>query len=177
MPNYRRANAGGGTYFFTVNLADRNSRLLVEQIGLLRTAFQSVKNALPFRTQAIVVLPEHLHAIWTLPEGDADFSTRWKRIKATFSASLPPGQRRSTSRGNKAERGIWQRRFWEHLIRDERDFSAHVEYIHYNPVKHGHVRAVAHWEHSSFHAYCRRGTYAVDWAGVDGGENAFGERR
>jgi putative transposase len=176
MPNYRRAKIAGATYFFTVNLADRHRSLLIEHIDALRMAFRTVRSELPLRTDAIVVLPDHLHAIWTLPTGDANFSLRWQRIKAAFSRSLEMDERRSPSRTSKGERGIWQRRFWEHLIRDERDYAAHVNYIHYNPVKHGHVKAVAQWAHSSFHAYCRRGMYTLDWAGTDEDEQRFGER-
>jgi putative transposase len=176
MPNYRRAKVAGATYFFTVNLAQRDRSLLMEHIDALRAAFSGIKSALPFRTDAIVVLPDHLHAIWTLPVDDADFSTRWQRIKAAFSHSLETSERRSASRTSKGERGIWQRRFWEHLIRDENDYAAHVDYIHYNPVKHGYVKAAAQWPHSSFHAYRRRGVYGLDWAGTDEGEKRFGER-
>lgn len=139
MTNYRRNFIPGGSYFFTVAIADRSSRLLVEHIDLLRRAFSSVKDEQSFELTAIVVLPEHLHCIWTLPPGDADYPTRWKKIKAIFSRSLPWGEPRSASRTAKGERGIWQRRFWEHTLRDETDFRRHVDYIHYNPVKHGHA--------------------------------------
>jgi len=165
MTAYRRPNVPGATFFFTVNLAQRHkSQLLVENIDLLREMFRDVKARHPFFIDAIVVLPEHLHTIWTLPKGDADFKTRWSLIKAGFSRHIPIGERRSESRVKRCERGIWQRRYWEHMIRDEQDFERHVDYIHWNPVKHGWVKRVADWPHSSFHAYVRRGIYRVDWA-------------
>ena len=165
MTNYRRAHVLGGTYFFTVNLANRKLTTLVDQVELLTRTIRQELRVHPFRIDALVVLPEHLHTIWTLPAGDADFSGRWRRIKAAFSSALPGGERRSASRCAKGERGIWQRRFWEHLIRDERDFERHVDYIHFNPVKHGHVTRVRDWPHSTFHKWVRAGRYPVDWAG------------
>lgn len=117
---------------------------------------------------AVVVLPDHLHCIWTLPEGDADYSIRWSLIKATFSRSLARGERRSVSRMKRGERGIWQRRFWEHCLRDENYYVRHVDYIHWNPVKHGHVQHVTEWAYSSFHRYVARGVYALDWGGGKG---------
>ena len=134
---YRRANTAGGTYFFTVNLAERDKTLLVDHIDDLRTAFKKVKTTHPFIIDAIVILPEHIHTIWTLPENDSDFSTRWRLIKSWFSKSLPKTERINVSRTGKLERGIWQRRFWEHQIRDENDFNRHMDYLYYNPVKHG----------------------------------------
>ncbi len=172
---YRRARVGGGTYFFTVNLADRDSTLLVDEIGALRTAMGYVKKRHPFRIDAVVVLPDHLHALWTLPENDRDFPTRWMLIKSTFSRMLPWGERRRESRLKKGERGIWQRRYWEHLIRDERDLSAHVDYIHWNPVKHGYVDQVVQWPHSSFHRYVREGLLPASWGGVQT-DGVYGER-
>ena len=151
MPSYRRNFLPGGSFFFTVNLAERRSRLLIDNIELLRAVFRNTRRRHPFAIDAIAVLPDHLHAIWTLPEGDTDFSTRWSLIKAGFSRGLPKGERVSRSRGRKRERGIWQRRYWEHTLRDERDFARHADYIHFNPVKHGHVRRVRDWPFSSFH--------------------------
>jgi putative transposase len=126
---------------------------------------------------AIVILPDHLHAIWSLPEGDADFATRWRHVKAMFSRALPTRERISESRLRKGERRIWQRRYWEHTLRDERDFSRHVDYIHFNPVKHGLVTRVEDWPYSSFHRMVRLGAYAKDWGG-DASESgaSFGER-
>ncbi len=127
--------------------------------------------------EAIVILPDHLHTVWTLPEGNADFALRWRLIKSAFSRGLPHGERVSASRAAKDERGIWQRRYWEHTLRDERDFSRHVDYIHFNPVKHGHVSQVKDWPHSSFHRMVRLGVYTPDWAGdATDDERGFGER-
>ena len=153
MANYRRNFIPGASYFFTVNLADRRLRLLTEHIGSLRTAFREVRARHPFTIDAIVILPDHLHAIWTLPEADADFALRWRLIKSKFSRALPRGEWISSSRMEKAERGIWQRRYWEHTLRDETDLVRHVDYIHFNPVKHGHVTRVRDWPYSSFHRW------------------------
>lgn len=166
MTNYRRKFVVGATYFFTVNLADRKSHLLVEHIGLLRDAFRYTRQRHPFTIDAIVVMPDHIHAIWTLPPDDSDIATRWRLIKTMCVRSLPDREHRSTSRFTKRERGIWQRRYWEHTIRDERDFAHHVDYIHFNPVKHGWVTHVADWPHSSFHQHVRLGRYPEDWGGT-----------
>lgn len=165
MADYRRYRVEGGCYFFTVALYDRRQALLTENIDALRGAFSHVKRAHPFHIDAMVVLPEHLHCIWTLPAGDDDFSLRWRQIKAAFSRQLPAGERRSASRTDKHERGIWQRRFWEHAIRDDDDFARHVDYIHFNPVKHGWVGSVADWPYSTFIRYVERGVYPSDWGG------------
>lgn len=167
MTNYRRYRVEGGTYFFTVNLAERNRTLLTEHVDILREAFRMVMAAHPFKINAMVVLPDHLHVIWTLPEGDHDFSLRWRQIKSAFSREIEKGERISKSRRRKQERGIWQRRFWEHAIRDEEDFRRHLDYVHYNPVKHGHARRVVDWPYSSFHRHVRLGTYPASWAGVE----------
>ncbi|MCD9029423.1 transposase [Luteimonas sp. BDR2-5] len=166
----------GGTYFFTVNLLDRDTRLLVEHIDVLRVAFRLAQSARPFDPVAVVVLPEHLHCVWRLPRGDADNATRWRHIKSLFSRDLPPAERRCARRMSKGERGIWQRRYWEHLVRDERDLAAHVDYIHFNPVKHGYVTRVRDWPYSSFHRDVRRGDLPADWAGTFEGTGDFGER-
>jgi len=176
MTNYRRSNVAGASYFFTVNLADRSSALLVEQIALLRAAFKYAQARHPFAIDAIAVLPDHLHAIWILPAGDGDFAMRWRLIKTTFSRGLPHGEPRSASREARGERGIWQRRYWEHLIRDDEDFARHADYIHINPVKHGHVKQAAEWPHSSFHRYVRAGILPLDWAGCATEEMDCGER-
>jgi putative transposase len=168
----------GGRYFFTVNLAERRLRLLTEHIGLLRSAVRETKARHPFAVEAIVVLPDHLHAIWALPEGDCDFASRWRLIKSAFSRALPQGERISNSRRSKGERGIWQRRYWEHTLRDDRDVARHMDYIHFNPVKHGHVAQVKDWPYSSFHRMVRLGVYPADWAGDSGDTGStFGERR
>jgi putative transposase len=166
MTAYRRYRVSGGTYFFTANLAERDRRLLTEHIGALRDAFRRVRAAHPFRIEAVVVLPDHLHTLWTLPAGDHDFSLRWRQLKSAFSRAVETGEHLSASRARKRERGIWQRRFWEHVIRDEEDFSRHVDYIHYNPVKHGYVKSVAEWPYSSFHRHVEWGVYPADWAGA-----------
>jgi len=177
MTNYRRNFVPGGSYFFTVNLFDRRSRLLTEKIELLREACRYARERHPFSIEASVVLPDHLHAVWTMPEGDADYALRWRLIKSVFSRGLTPSEPVTNSRSNKGERGIWQRRYWEHTLRDENDFAKHVDYIHFNPVKHGHVTRVADWPYSSFHRFVRQGIYPADWAGdakQDG--SRFGER-
>jgi putative transposase len=177
MTSYRRNFVPGGSYFFTVNLADRRARLLTDHIELLRGAFRDVHAGHPFTIAATVVLPDHLHAIWTLPEGNADFAMRWRLIKTAFSDGLPHGERVSSSRARKGERGIWQRRFWEHTLRDEIDFERHVDYIHFNPVKHGHMSRVSDWPYSTFHQMVRLGIYPEDWAGDSKmTESGFGER-
>lgn len=130
-------------------------------------AMRYVKHRHPFRLEAWVVLPEHLHCIWTLPPGDSDFSTRWNLLKGNFSRSVEKGERISCSRAKRRERGLWQRRYWEHLIRDQEDFNRHIDYIHWNPVKHGWANRVSDWPHSSFHAYVARGVYPITW-GHDG---------
>jgi len=168
MTDYRRLYTPGATWFFTVNLEERHgNRLLVDHIDHLRQVMREVKTRHPFAIEAMVVLPEHLHCLWTLPAGDADYKTRWALIKAGFSRRIPAGEQRSASRIKRGERGLWQRRYWEHLIRDDRDFEQHLAYIHWNPVKHGWVTRVIDWPYSSFHRYLRRGLYPADWASVD----------
>ena len=147
----------------------------MDRINALGQIPRNVKNDHPFEIDAIVVLPEHLHCIWTLPAGDADYKTRWSLIKAGFSRGMPVGERRSKSRAKRGERGIWQRRLWEHVIRDDRDFEQRVNYIHWNPVKHGWAKRVSDWPHSSFHGYVRRGIYPVDWAWEPDGDIKAGE--
>ncbi|MBD9478732.1 transposase [Pseudoxanthomonas sp. PXM02] len=162
--DYRRTRQEGGTYFFTVNLADRSSTLLVDRIDDLRNAVRTVKRRHPFDIVAWVVLPDHLHAVWTLPEGDGDCATRWMLIKAGFSRAVPKGERISATRLRKGERGLWQRRFWEHLIVDKADLGHHVDYVHINPVKHGHVVRASDWPYSSIHRHIRSGVMSMDWA-------------
>jgi putative transposase len=164
MTNYRRVYTLGATWFFTVNLAERKwNTLLVDEIEPLRQAFRTVQQRHPFHIDAIVVMPDHLHCIWTLPDGDTDYSMRWNLLKGQFSRSLEKGERVSASRMGKRERGIWQRRFWAHLILDQEDFNRHVEYIHWNPVKHGLATQVVDWPYSSFHHYVRHGVYPAAW--------------
>ncbi|MGD2134374.1 MAG: transposase [Maricaulaceae bacterium] len=152
MPNYRRLYMSGGEYFFTVNLRDRRSDLLVTEIDALKAAWRDVARERPFETVAAVVLPDHLHALWRLPPDDHDFSTRWRLIKHGFTRRLPDVHK---AVGRKGERGVWQPRFWEHLIRDEDDFENCLGYIHWNPVKHGHVEKMDDWPHSTWRAYKR----------------------
>jgi len=169
MPNYRRANVAGGTYFFTVVTANR-APILTSDLALreLRRSVAACRRKRPFELIAAVVLPDHLHMLWTLPPGDADFSTRWAAIKATFSAAYTKAggaeQAISAARFNHGHRGVWQQRFTEHLIRDEADWNHHVDYIHYNPVKHGHATCPHAWEPTSFHRHVRDGFYPPDWA-------------
>ena len=165
MSNYRRVRVPGGTYFITVNLLERRRRLLVEHIDILRTAFRLTQERLPFEIVAIVVLPDHLHCIWRLPEGDDDYSSRWSQIKSQFSRKLDIKERRSKTRCKKRERGIWQRRFWEHTIIDDDDLKNHINYVYINPLKHGYVRNVCDWPHSSFHRDVKLGIYPQNWAG------------
>src|SRR5438309_2252525 len=165
MPNYRRAFVPGGCWFFTVNLLDRRASLLSDHVEALRKAVDATRRAYPFRINAIVVMPNHLHAVWTLPPGDADFSVRWRLIKLRFARAIPPGERLSSVRLKRNERGIWQRRFWEHLIRDGADYARHVEYCYINPLKHRLVARVRDWPYSSFHRDVRAGMFPVDWGG------------
>jgi putative transposase len=177
MTSYRRNFVPGGCYFFTVNLMDRRERLLTNHVDLLRAAFRDTRARHPFTIDAIVVLPDHLHTIWTLPDADRNFATRWRLIKSAFSRALPKTEAISASRTRKAERGIWQRRYWEHTLRDERDFERHVDYIHFNPVKHGYAKRVADWPFSSFHRMVRLGLYPEDWGGnIAADAPDFGER-
>ena len=165
MSNYRRARVPGATYFFTVNLRDRRSDLLVREIDLLRATVRATRVRHPFHIDAWVVLPEHMHCIWTLPADDCDFAKRWKIIKAAFSRRLPAHGTPNAAQTARGERGIWQRRYWEHLIRDDLDYRHHYDYLHYNPVKHRYVARVADWPWSSFHRSVREGIYAPGWAG------------
>ena len=163
---YRRLRVAGGCYFFTVNLAEKKSRLLVTHVDLLRASVRHVKQQHPFVIDAMVIMPNHLHAIWTLPEGDDDFSTRWSLIKSGFSRQIKATERISVSRQLKGERGIWHRRFWEHLIRDDQDYEHHINYIHYNPVKHGYVKLAADWQYLSIHRYIKLGILNEQWGCV-----------
>jgi putative transposase len=165
MPNYRRYRVLGGTYFFTVNLLERHGNdLLVRHIDILRAVVRDTRKRWPFHIDAWVVLPEHLHCVWTLPVGDDDNANRWRVIKQGFSKALPMTERRSAVRVARGERGVWQRRFWEHVIRDDADYSAHIDYCHINPVKHGLVKQVSDWPYSTFHRDVELGLYPLDWA-------------
>jgi putative transposase len=163
MPDYRRNRVPGGTYFFTINLRDRSSHLLIDRIDVLRAAVRHARALAPFHIDAWVVLPNHMHCIWTLPEGDADLPRRWFAIKVEFSKSLPAEGLRNPTLANPGHRGIWQRGYWEHTIRDDRDYALHIDYTHFNPVKHGFVSTVADWPFSSFHRWVSRGMYPARW--------------
>jgi putative transposase len=159
-----------------VTLADRSSDLLVRRVERLRRIDGAVQRRHRFETIAICILPDHLHAVWSLPLDDADFAGRWSRIKSGFSRGLEAATR-SPSKVVKRENGLWQRRYWEHVIRDDDDLARHVDYLHYNPVKHGLVSRVCDWPYSSFHSYVARGILSADWgANVHDGAGAFGER-
>ena len=165
--DYRRVWVAGGTYFFTVNLLERKGNdLLVRYIDVLRAAVARVKVKYPFIIHAWVVLPDHIHCVIELPEGDSNFALRWRLIKILFSKGLPVDEYRSAVRIHRKERGIWQRRYWEHLIRDQQDFENHVNYVHINPVKHGLVKDVSEWPFSTFHSLVKLGIYPQNWAGV-----------
>ena len=164
LATYRRNLQTGGTFFFTVNLRNRKSNLLVKRIHELREAIKKVKDKHPFIIHAWVVLPDHMHCIWELPENDHDYATRWRLIKTHFTKSLslqltPPQQQ--------GKAGFWQHRFWEHTIRDHLDFERHVNYVHINPMKHGYVKQVTDWPWSSFHVYVEKGIYPQNWAGTN----------
>ncbi len=176
MPDYRRNRVSGACYFFTVNLLDRGSQLLVANIGTLRDAVRQVRSRSPFHIDAWVVLPDHMHCLWTLPEGDLDFPSRWRDIKMAFSKSLPVIEQRSAVMLRRGERGIWQRRYWEHTIRDDRDYAAHMDYVHFNPVKHGLTTRPADWPYSSFQRCVTSGLYPAEWLGGGPEPAAAGER-
>ena len=168
MSWYRRWRECGGAYFFTVVTFDRHPLFASEAPRrFLHDALRITQTERPFDILGIVLLPEHVHCLWQMPPNDSDFSTRWRLIKARFSQSmLAAGQgegRRNTSRYKRHERAFWQRRFWEHLIRDEIDLKRHLDYIHYNPTKHNHVTAPCDWHYSTFHKYVALGEYSNDW--------------
>lgn len=168
MPEYRRAFAPGGTFFFTVVTSRRRPILTTpKSLAILKSAIANTKRDWPFNIEAIVILPDHLHSIWTLPPGDFDFSTRWRFIKSRFTrVYLAAGEAetlRSESRMQQGERGVWQRRSWEHTVRDEREFEALCNYIHYNPVRHGLARCPHLWPHSSFAKFVRDRRYEETW--------------
>jgi putative transposase len=158
MSNYRRVKIPGGTYFFTVVTRERRPVFTSDRhIEALRRAFRTARERWPFTVEAVVVLPDHLHCIWRLPENDADYSGRWREIKKLTSRAIAPHS------DERRERGLWQRRFWEHAIRDDRDWRAHMDYVHYNPVKHGLVARPRDWPWSSFARWVERGWYEPDW--------------
>ena len=139
---------------------------MVDHINALRQSMRTVKQKHPFNIDAIVIMPDHLHTIMTLPADDNDYPKRWMLIKAGFSRQIPKTEQINKSRASKRERGIWQRRYWEHLIRDDNDYQAHVNYIHYNPVKHGYVKQANHWPHSSIQRYIKNGDVNENWGSM-----------
>ena len=167
---YHRVYVPGGTYFFTIVTYQRRPILSTpETIQLLQDAIRYTMTRMPFSIIASVILPDHMHFIWTMPEESFDFSTRWRLIKSYFTRYRykPSNISESASRVKKGEQDVWQRRFWEHLIRDETDLSHHIEYIHYNPVKHGFVDYAKDWQLSSFLDYVKNGLYQLDWGESD----------
>lgn len=166
MVQYRRNRVLGGTYFFTVTLRDRRATTLVDYIDDLRVAFRETRRKRPFVIDAMVVLPDHLHALWTLPEEDDDYAGRWRSIKSRFTRVLVKSDV-ALKRNAKGEYNLWQRRYWEHTVRNDADLARHVDYIHFNPVKHGWVKRVQDWPYSSFHRFVKRGICPPDWAGAD----------
>jgi putative transposase len=176
MPDYRRNWVPGGTYFFMVNLLERSSDLLVAEIELLRRVVRRVRAERPFHIDAWVVLPDHMHCVWTLPAEDSDYSGRWRSIRKGFSLATPATEFRSASRIARGERGVWQRRYWEHTVRDQTDYARHVDYVHFNPVKHGLVETASEWPFSSFHLAVAAGAYPADWGGCGDVPGIWGER-
>jgi putative transposase len=172
VSNYRRWYVPGGTYFFTLVVQNRRALFSsVDRRALLGKAIRDIRAEMPFCSLAMVLLPDHLHAIWQLPRRDSDYSRRWQRIKARFSADLRrsgfPMPRTSRSKAERGESGIWQRRFWEHVIEDEAELEAYFDDIHWNPVKHGYVRHPAEWEATSFHRYVESGHYPREWGRIE----------
>ena len=181
MSRYRRANTPGATYFFTIVTYRRRPFLRDPDVRIaLREAIAKVRNLYPFHIDGWVLLPDHLHAIWTLPPGDARFPLRWQQIKRGVTLSCRARLHRAAwtteSKTKHRESTLWQRRYWEHQIRDERDFERHMDYLHYNPVKHELVKRVGDWPYSSFHRHVAAGVYPEDWSiasatdGMDFGE-------
>jgi len=184
MPDYLRVYRKGACVFFTVVTGKRMRVLTTETTrAALRAAIQTTRQSLPFQINAWVLLPDHLHCVWTLPDNDSDFSARWSMIKRLTSQTMMkhpdghPGAPPSASQQKRKESGFWQRRFWDHVIRDEKDYCRHIDYLHWNPVKHGLVGQVRQWPYSSFHRHVAGGLYPLDWGrGVDPeDEPDFGE--
>ena len=179
MATFRRSVVPGATYFFTVNTKQRIKVLTNAPFYLaLKNALRRVNAQHSFTIDAFVLLPDHLHCIWTLPPSDARYALRWNLIKRLVSQATRHLVQIPTSRSyqQRRELGLWQRRFWEHQIRDEQDLVKHVEYIHWNPVKHGYVARVRDWPYSCFHRYVKQGLYPLDWAsGDDADDDDYGE--
>lgn len=177
MPHYRRNYVTGGTYFFTLVTLERRPLFAAQDCcELFLKCYEQVQATMPFQTIAWSLLPDHYHAIWVLPSGDSDYSTRWRRIKSEFTKGfLAAGGLegiQSPSRAKANERGVWQRRFWEYTIRDEADLERCVDYIHCNPFHHGLVERLQDWKWSSFQDYVKRGQYPEDWQGPMNASNS-----
>ena len=169
MSDYHRVYLNGGTYFFTVVTYMRYPVFRDETaIKLLKNCFTNIKKKYPFSIDAIVIMPDHLHTIWSLPDNDSDYSKRWQQIKSNFSRHYIGNKPEYVAKSiiDKREKGIWQRRFWEHVIHNQEDFNSHCDYIHYNPVKHGVVDSPSLWKHSSFNKFMKNGLYGVDWGKI-----------
>ncbi len=163
---YRRSRTNGATYFFTVLTYKRKRILLKEDnVKIIKEAFKEIATKRPFKIDAFILLPDHIHCIWTLPEGDDDFSTRWRLIRSYFTrrCDIKFRDNQTSNMQTKGLQGVWQQRFWEHQVRDEGDFASHVDYIHYNPVKHGLIKTPHEWPYSTFHKYVKKGIYDVYW--------------
>jgi putative transposase len=172
MPEYRRIRTKGATYFFTVVTHERQPILcLPESLKAMQTVFADVARRFPFGMDAWVVLPDHIHVIWTLPEADSNYSTRWAMIKKDITkhlrSSVYTDAASTESRAHHRDGSVWQRRFWEHQIRDEPDYRSHLDYIHFNPVRHGLAAGPREWKCSSFRKWVALGGYEEDW-GSDG---------
>lgn len=168
MPNYRRPAIAGGTYFITQVTYGRQPWLCTDLARhALRTAINQVRQNRPFRVDAFVLLPDHFHCLWTLPQNDNDLSTRLRLIKTYvtkhYRTRLGLNLEVSDSRTKRKEQNLWQRRFWEHLIRDETDFAQHCDYIHYNPVQHQLCQLPTAWQFSTVHRFIAQGIYPPDW--------------
>ncbi len=177
MSNYRRARYAGACYFFTLVTHQRQPVLTQPRLReALRLAIERVRQGHPFSIHGWVLLPDHLHCLWQLPEGDTDYSRRWSMIKRLTSQAMPElSGSISLSRNLRRESGLWQRRFWEHRIRDEQDYRQHLDYLHWNPVRHALVERVADWPWSSYHRLVREGVYPADWGGCGEVLGAFGK--
>jgi putative transposase len=174
MPEYRRNMVEGGIYFFTVVTYKRRPMLTRDTSRrLLHFAWEDVQHRFPFETVALCLLPDHLHCRWKLPEGDSNYSMRWKEIKRLFSRQynlqIGSTEKRNDSRIKRQETTIWQRRFWEHTIQNESDYDYHLDYIHSNPIKHGYVSRAADWQWSTFERFVQNGTYDIEWVGGNEG--------
>lgn len=170
MPNYRRLKQAGGTFFFTLITYKRQQILTSpESRMILKNVIEKTRQKYPFSIEAWVLLPEHIHCIWRLPPSSSNYSMRWRLIKSGFSRGVKSLYHKpewlTGSKRKHRESSIWHRRFWEHMIRDEDDYRAHMDYVHYNPVKHGLVKQVKNWPYSTFHRYVKQGIYSGNWGG------------